>query len=79
MSAVGAGLAISVDEGGVGLRVTPPMCEGVTRRMMSEEERLRRMALRNRPKMIAWARVLGLLAEEDEWCLVTRKKRVTRC
>ena len=43
--------------------------------IMSEEKRLRRKELRRRPKMMAWARALGLLMEDDlGWTLVVSRK-----
>lgn len=42
--------------------------------MLTEEERLRRKELRRRPRMMQWARDLGLLVE-DEWIVVTRKRK----
>lgn len=41
---------------------------------MSETERLRRKELRRRPKMMEWARALGLLAEDGEWTVVVRRR-----
>lgn len=43
--------------------------------VMSAEERLRRKELRRRPKMMAWARELGLLLVESEWTVVTARKK----
>tara|TARA_B110001450_G_scaffold254402_2_gene279684 strand:+ start:715 stop:885 length:171 start_codon:yes stop_codon:yes gene_type:complete len=44
--------------------------------IMSEAERLRRKELRRRPKMMAWARALGLLTEEEDsgWTLIVSRK-----
>ena len=49
--------------------LVPKMCT----KMMTEETRLRRKELRRRPKMLEWARALGLLAD-DPWTVVTRKR-----
>lgn len=43
--------------------------------VMSAEERQRRKELRRRPKMMAWARELGLLLVESEWTVVTARKK----
>jgi hypothetical protein len=42
--------------------------------IMSEAERLRRKELRRRPKMMEWARALGLLVEDEEWTVVVSRK-----
>lgn len=42
---------------------------------MSEEERLRRKDLRRRPKMMEWARALGLLPDDaGQWTVVVARK-----
>lgn len=44
-------------------------------KIMSEQERLRRKELRRRPKMMEWARALGLLPDDDEqWTVVVTRK-----
>ena len=42
--------------------------------IMSEAERLRRKELRRRPKMMEWARALGLLVEDDGWTVVVPRR-----
>lgn len=42
--------------------------------IMSETERLRRKELRRRPKMMEWARALGLLPEDDGWTVVVPRR-----
>lgn len=42
--------------------------------IMSETERLRRKELRRRPKMMEWARALGLLVEDDGWTVVAPRR-----
>lgn len=42
--------------------------------IMAEAERLRRKELRRRPKMMEWARALGLFAEDDGWKVVVPHK-----
>lgn len=42
--------------------------------IMSEVERLRRKELRRRPKMMEWARALGLLVEDDDWTVVVPRR-----
>lgn len=49
--------------------------KGIRMPIMSEMERLRRKELRRRPRMMEWARALGLLVEEeDEWTVVVPRK-----
>ena len=42
--------------------------------IMSEAERLRRKELRRRPKMMEWARALGLLPGDDDWTVVVPRR-----
>ena len=42
--------------------------------LMTEEERLRRKALRRRPEMLHKAEKYGLLVHDDNWTVVTHKR-----